>query len=445
MSELGHGKPTVAATEDDIEQATWMVGEALPSADISVPGGSKQTTGWVQNEEPPYDFFNWFWRLLSLWLPYVASRHIRHFSEASDCASLFEGQIFALAQESGMPKPFSGPGGYWEQAAAGTITKVCTDGVYVYYAIGTSVYRALRTTGALDSGTNTRNLGATVNAIFCEGENVYAVTDANGGNELFYMSRSDFTDNLGPFTQATLNLLDVASNGVYEVHLVNSGAGQPVVFKTVADGNTAGLGAYAVVPTAVAMDYDQTYVIGPDAGAGVQIRAYLNTTQGTQWSSVIPGAAGAATLHDVAADGEFVFVVGDVFTDNGVPANLWVFERETGLLIWRIETPSSEELTTVTVDERYVYVAGEDGGTYRMYMYDKRIGSFIKSFDHGGAINQIDTDADAIFVGGGAGFGSFRLRRLPRGNPSMMYVRVDSTDPARRPFAKLLVPTNQGH
>ncbi|MFH1429429.1 MAG: hypothetical protein ABIH39_06765 [Candidatus Margulisiibacteriota bacterium] len=36
------------------------------------PSTSKQTTGWASGEKPPFQFFNWFWNIVSQWIKYLA-------------------------------------------------------------------------------------------------------------------------------------------------------------------------------------------------------------------------------------------------------------------------------------------------------------------------------------------------------------------------------------
>ncbi len=46
----------------------------IPSDDpekITAPSGSKQNTGWLSGEKPPFQFFNWFWNLISKWIAYL--------------------------------------------------------------------------------------------------------------------------------------------------------------------------------------------------------------------------------------------------------------------------------------------------------------------------------------------------------------------------------------
>ena len=48
--------------------------EWIPDSDpskIEAPSASKQNTGWLSGEKPPYQFFNWFWNLVSKWVEYL--------------------------------------------------------------------------------------------------------------------------------------------------------------------------------------------------------------------------------------------------------------------------------------------------------------------------------------------------------------------------------------
>ncbi len=46
----------------------------IPDSDpakIIAPSDSKQNAGWLSAEKPPYQYFNWFWNLVSKWLAYL--------------------------------------------------------------------------------------------------------------------------------------------------------------------------------------------------------------------------------------------------------------------------------------------------------------------------------------------------------------------------------------
>lgn len=38
---------------------------------IETPSGSKKTAGWFKDERPPFQFFNWFWKLVSEWIDWL--------------------------------------------------------------------------------------------------------------------------------------------------------------------------------------------------------------------------------------------------------------------------------------------------------------------------------------------------------------------------------------
>jgi len=42
------------------------------TSNIIVPSGSKQTTGWLKSERPPFEFFNWFFNLVSQFIDYFS-------------------------------------------------------------------------------------------------------------------------------------------------------------------------------------------------------------------------------------------------------------------------------------------------------------------------------------------------------------------------------------
>lgn len=42
------------------------------TSDIIVPSGSKQTTGWIKSERPPFEFFNWFFNIVSQFIDYFS-------------------------------------------------------------------------------------------------------------------------------------------------------------------------------------------------------------------------------------------------------------------------------------------------------------------------------------------------------------------------------------
>lgn len=48
--------------------------EWIPNNDpdkIIAPSSSKQSTGWLRDEKPPFQFWNWFWNLVSQWITHV--------------------------------------------------------------------------------------------------------------------------------------------------------------------------------------------------------------------------------------------------------------------------------------------------------------------------------------------------------------------------------------
>ena len=44
------------------------------NTDVVAPSGSKKATGFLKLEKPPFQFFNWFWNLSSLWEDYFGGQ-----------------------------------------------------------------------------------------------------------------------------------------------------------------------------------------------------------------------------------------------------------------------------------------------------------------------------------------------------------------------------------
>lgn len=422
-------KPVAAnANVDNLDWANATPGGL--GVDVIEPGSGVRDVGYPFEGTVPYQTLNWVKHVLGLLAAWLISSNIRAFdSLETGSIGQVSGLLFQVGKRSAITTPWTS---VWDITAGATVNAVHSDCEFIWYAEGDSIFKLNRLDGSLASGTNTRDLGATVRDIWSDGFLLFAVTDTNGGTEAFVMNRGDLTDFLGPFG-ASGGGSCIESNGL---HFVVIDTGFTPNVRLEATGALLGVLSYGATPTACAMDYSQTYIIGPDAGGGVQVKAFKTSAVLSVWSKPIPGAAGAAVLRDVVADGEFVWVCGDSFDDDGVPATLWCFERTTGLLVYRLETPGNV-CEHLALDERYVYISDDDR---KVYVYTKSVGSFVHQFEHSGVINGIDSDADALFVAGAAGTGGFRVRRVDRGNGTKLYSTVGRADPNRRPFAKVSVP-----
>jgi len=54
------------------------------SADKVEPGGAKKDLGWVADEKPPHNFFNWFWNAWYLWIDWFDEKLIKLIGHASN-------------------------------------------------------------------------------------------------------------------------------------------------------------------------------------------------------------------------------------------------------------------------------------------------------------------------------------------------------------------------
>lgn len=106
------------------------------SASVSDPGSAKVDLGWIQDEIPPHDEFNWWMQQAADWIQYLDAGRVRTFDDLEDAASALDygefGCINGRDKESNL---------FDTEAASASITGltgtypvVCTDGEYVFAA-----------------------------------------------------------------------------------------------------------------------------------------------------------------------------------------------------------------------------------------------------------------------------------------------------------------------
>lgn len=436
------GKPSGAETDPD--NLEWAEGSTI-GVDVVEPSGSKRSDGWENEEEPPYEFLNWFQRLAGLIIKWLLGFPIRAFTLLESGASILttpadEGHILTIGKASGPNTPLLELAAHAGLNPASVIHRVCSDSEFVYYVQGTRVYKVDRID--LFSNPVFNDLGVAINDLWCDGFAVFAVTVANAGAEVHGLDRLTLASLGGSYPNGTtFTHVSVRSNGTRVIAADNDAAGSPIIYNETTGANIGNL-VYSSVVVAVEIDHGRIFVIGTDRGApfpGDQLAAYDFTGGASLWSVPIPGAAGAATLRDLCSDGDMLWVVGNAFTDpaTNVQANIWAFERTTGKLIYRFTGEGGNPLLCCSVDDRYLWLVDD---TDELFQYDKMTGHFLRSFSHGSIPSCLDSDADAVFISGAAGTGSNRIRMLDIGNKSRLYVRTAGNDPNRRPLRKLLNP-----
>lgn len=433
MSEIGT-KPSGTAT--DPANLNWAT-TATIGVDVVEPAFAKRNTGWIDKEKPPYETFNWFWRLVALLVAWISAAHVRAFEEletATDATAvtpLVEGEVFRIDYRAGIPQPLSEA---WATiGAVATATNIVSDGQFVYYSQGQLLYRALRLDGTVATS---RDLGAAINDVSANGNVVCATTQNQAPGEFFCVDRLTLADSAGFPLAATGNGQHSAHNGDRICYSDDSTSVQ-ILFE--ATGLTVASPNYGATVYDICVDYERLYVTGADAGAGVQVRAYQLSNGALKWSNVLwVSPAGTAVMNAIEACGERIYVGGDLTTKGGVSWNLSALDRETGSRVWQVNAGGiGSSILRIAVDEQYVWAIDDNEV---LFQYTRDFGTYVKSYTPGGGLFDVDTDADSVFLAGDVGLDANRLRRLYRGNPSKAYVIASGTDPNRRPFHKLAIP-----
>lgn len=434
MAELGEIKPN--GTDTDLADLEWGTSLVPSTPEIITPAPSKRSSGWVDDEEPPFEYFNWFWRLVAKAVVWAASWRIRAYSDLESAldtttaglAPLEDGHIFLVGRPAGFTQPL---GAAWSQAAAAfNVVSVACDGEFVYYAQDDTVYKANRGTGVVITS-RVLEAGNAVLWVFADGARVLAAVSANAGSEVFALSRVDLTNEPNfPFSLAD-GAQHCTSNGNVMSFCEESGDD---VETFLASGSFTQLDFLEPVRR-VTSDYDRLYAGGFAAGGG-KIASWLGHAGAIDWSVTL---GQAQDVNDMVSDGDQLFIVTNQQEIGSSNFNVEARDRETGVLNWRRGAPDETteiNATSCAVDDRWLYVAAGN----IVHQLDKFDGSTVRTFDHGGAVLGLSCDGDAVFIAGASGTGAKRIRRLHRGNGSMMLIKAIGTDAFRRPFARLAIP-----
>lgn len=436
MSEIGT-KPT--GTDNDLANLDWA--ETAAGGRVAEPIASSRNSGWLLEQIPPSNWVNWFWRLAARAIQWMTATNVRAFTDLEDATDatiaepLVTGEVFRVDRRPGdggsdQVAPLTE---VWSIAgSASTAVRIVSDAQYVYYSQGSVLRRADRATG---SELAARDFGAQINDVAVSGAAVVLVTDNVGGSEAFRVDRLTLADLANWPLEATGNGEHIDTNSW---RVVYSDTSTSIQIIDAVGGTTVASPVYGAAVYDVCVDYQRAYVVGADAGAGVQLRAYALSNGALDWSATIDvNPAGTAVMNAIFADGERVYIAGT--TTTGVGATTWSLSaigREDGVKIWQVDTGGTN-VQHMAVDEAYVWIVNDNE---ELCQYDKRTGSLIKRLSHTGGLSAVDTDADSVFISGDAGLDTKRLRRLDRGNTSKAFSIASGTNPNRRPFYKLALP-----
>lgn len=429
-----------SGTNQDPANLDWANG-AINGVDYIEPPPAKRDAAWLFQEKPPYNYFNWFWRLVSLMVTWLTAWKIRAYdaletptaSEAN--GGVADGHIFILGRPTGYVAPFSE---VWSVAGGGGVgvDSVAVDGQYVYYTQDDELYRVGRYNGLTVLAQRVLNAGNDIEWIFADGARVVAGIVSNAGAEVYAVDRETLADLPSfPIDLGAIGAQHVTSNGDVWVVAEDNGSNDAQTYN--AAGGFSTLNHLADVRR-VAVDYERAYIAGDDAGGGIQLRSFLGFAGAADWSVAFPKIL---TVNDMVSDGDQLFLC---FDDDNVGPNRYnvaSYDRQTGALNWLSGAPdlsTTDNAVSLCVDDAWLYVAA---GNF-LYQLSKLTGAVVRKYDHGGLINAVSCDGDCIIIGGEAGTGGNRLRRLNRGGGSRMFVKGIGTDP-NRPYAKLAIPVER--
>jgi len=407
---------TGAPAGDTGNSAVLITPDAIVPQTKTEPTSGKKDLGWLYQDAPPFDEFNWRWERVWQTLDWLQGNAIRRFDELSHAIPYTQPAEHFIVQ----PDPINGlsdfPGALdliqspGLSGGASTIWCIDVDGEALVYTqdnatAGTDVHFVDPLTNSL---TDPLGLGrfwsvyglnpthaVSPNVAICGGD-VWVVSELGGNSYLTILARANGAVTYGPVqigtatsvaprTRSALNgLFHVLANG-NRVHL--SYVGGPGVYNY-----NHGAAVYAVD-----LDQDQVYIAGALSG-GVAVRALTAKTYG--WPSVTPNPLSAVlwnwtpvptpfVARDICTDGEYVYVVGD-HTTTGGQYNVWCLSRGAAgssaapTLIWstQVDPPGSinQNALACCCDDRYLYVVVAN----EIVAVAKRNGAPQFSFYYGG-------------------------------------------------------------
>ncbi len=156
------------------------------------------------------------------------------------------------------------------------------------------------------------------------------------------------------------------------------------------------------VEAATVIDENYIYVVGEDethAKWRIEKRRLADGTLvnsfGKDNNGVIKGGDNSDYIKDVAIDHEFMYIVGDGYSDTG--DHHWLIEKRRlsdgsldtafdgdGILV--SSTPSTNTAFSIAIDSTYMYVVGDDGWNIEKRRLDD--GTLVTAFDGDGVITE---------------------------------------------------------
>jgi hypothetical protein len=432
----------------DYDKVTW----AASGGTKTDPGASPRATGWVFEQIPGYDEFNWLqnlWGGLLDWLRQLAGREWADMWEGISNTSAQNDQFKVYHSTTGLrPRGQSIFNVTNPATGTGTVNQVATDGQYGYFFGGTG-----------DAYINRIDLAAggqeqeyaiptgAASALDADGLYVYYTNSNSGVTGLRVHNRDTLAQVRVGGSEYDHGL--IRSNGVWVVGISpNTGSGNMVFYtglETTVTENKIVTAAAALSGLAI----DETQVYSGDVLGNV----YAYTLAGTpvnSWTTALPSTT-AASVNCLAADGNVVYVgTIEVILSASAPASqspngnavLWALDRTTGAPLWSRDFPSTNSVcVSLAVDQGYLYCYDSQDDTLNVFDIRSPEPSLFHKEENWGT-GGLAADGVSIL---GSDDTDAKIRRswfLRRGTQSFM--RVNGNDPTRQPFHTLALPKNDG-
>lgn len=412
------------------------------------PGGSVRATGWVSEQIPGYDEFNWLQNLWGNFLDWYHSLQIREWSDVWEGIfnTTTEDYIFRVYHSTTGLRP-RGLSQFLVTSPAtggGTVNQMCTDGEGLYFYGGTGNVYINRINTV--NGSQEQEIGVgtgAVSAIDADGLYLYNHNTNSGVTGLRVRDRKSLANvrNGGSYYGCDL----LRSNGLWCVGISPTGYNNYLVFYTGLQTTVTENAVATAATTLYSLAIDETQCYSGDGVAKV----YAYTLTGTpvnNWTTTLP-ATTTAIVRCLAADGNVIYAGTEKLTLSGsAPASqsasgdavIWALDRITGEVLWTRDLPDvAAQVDEIAVDQGYLYcyeVQDDSLFVFNLRAPEPSLVHVVTNWGDGGIA------VDGVSVAGANTAGT-SLRRdwfLRRGSQSFM--RVLGQDSRRAPFFNLAIP-----
>lgn len=333
---------------------------ATDETGIVEPDAGLKATGWVPDQRPPAQYFNWFKNLVYKWISWFDTEQDSVISAAGLTPDGSSGQLAEAIFRQG-----------WLNFLKFAIMNTPTDDPQVTDAIWGVSYNA------------------SSQAYIAAGEGSIWVTGAAGagwigGSWAQYSAGGGYSDNFLAVASSPTVTVIVGENGEIQT---TGGAGSPSQTSPATPGGANDLNGVAYSPT-----------LGMFCAVGENGKIYTSTTPTTAWTSRTAGSSYTGDFNAIAwdaANSGFIAVGDSAEIQTSSDGITWV-RRSTG---------PGPDLTSIAVDGVYA-VAGFSTGTD---VYVRTVGSLTSWSTVAVSYHKYVTSANGIFIvqtgsGSGSGF-----------------------------------------